>query len=256
MISQIDFDIPELEAVENTFDTLNYIGNTQLLFKRKVSIVGTRRPNQYTRNLTAKLSQGLSNRGIVIVSGAAMGVDTIAHKSTTKTQTIAVVANGLDIRYPRVNDKLIQEIEKNGLMLSQFKQGHQARSYNFVQRNELVVALGDALIITEASLNSGSLRSAEFAIKQQKPIFVLPHRLEESEGTQQLIRNGLATPIYDLNAFLNRFGTLNNKEDKIIEFCKRNPNYESAYLQFGETLLEYELEGKIFVNNGIITILE
>ncbi len=252
----IDFEIPEFNNLQTDLTTLNYLGNTTLLSKRKVSIVGTRRPSHYTQNFTHLLAQGLSQRNIIVVSGAAMGVDGIAHKAVKESQTIAVVANGLDIRYPRVNSGLIKEIEQKGLMLSQFEKGYEARAYSFVQRNELVVALGEVLIITEASLNSGSMRSAEFAIKQNKKIYVLPHRLGESQGTQQLINQGLATPIYDIDSFLNNFGHINTQEDEILTFCKGNQNYESAYLQFGEKLLEYELEGKLLVNNGIITIIE
>ncbi len=251
----IDFEIQEFKNLTTDLSQLNFYGKTELLFKQKISIVGTRRPSQYTKNFTYQLAQGLSQRGIVIVSGAAMGVDAIAHQATQSMQTIAVVANGLDIRYPRVNQTLIKQIEQKGLMLSQFEKGYKAKPYSFVQRNELVVALGEVLIITEASLNSGSLRSAQFAIKQNKKIYVLPHRLGESEGTQQLIKEGYASPIYDIENFLNQFGTINKQEDDLLSFCQSNPNYESAYLQFGDTLLEYELDGKITINNGIISVI-
>lgn len=79
--------------------------------------------------ITSKLSQN----GICIVSGAAMGVDSIAHSGAGLNNTIAVVANGLDIRYPSVNKNQIIEIEKNGLIISSFKEGEKARLYSFVQ---------------------------------------------------------------------------------------------------------------------------
>lgn len=254
MIKKIDFEIEEFNKISSNL-TLTYIGNTSLLHKQKVSIVGTRRPSNYTKTFTHKLSNELSKRGITIVSGAAMGVDAVAHRATQNANTIAVIANGLDIRYPSINKKLIEEIEQHGLMLSQYKEGEKARNYTFVQRNELVVALGEVLIITEADLNSGSLRSAQFAIKQNKPIYVLPHRLGESLGTQKLIHDGFAQAIYDINTFLDSFGTITQEEDEILLFCKNNPSYEQAFSQFEDKLLEYELEGKITINNGYITVV-
>ena len=168
MINQFDFKIKELENMKKYPKELYFIGNTQLLKRKKISIVGTRRPSNYTKEFTYKLASKLSQNGICIVSGAAMGVDSIAHSGAGLNNTIAVVANGLDIRYPSVNKNQIIEIEKNGLIISSFKEGEKARLYSFVQRNEIVVALGDKLIVTQADLNSGSMTSVEFAIKQNK----------------------------------------------------------------------------------------
>ena len=101
----IDFKIEEFDNIKQKIDKLHYIGNSDLLKKRKVSIVGTRRPSGYTKLFTHKISSELSIRGITIVSGAAMGVDAISHRATHNFNTIAVVANGLAIRYPSVNKK-------------------------------------------------------------------------------------------------------------------------------------------------------
>ena len=103
MISKINFSIDELNSMKKYPKELFYIGNTALLRKRKISIIGTRRPNSYTKEFTYKLASRLSNTGICIVSGAAMGVDAISHNAAKSNNTIAVVANGLDIRYPAVN---------------------------------------------------------------------------------------------------------------------------------------------------------
>ena len=103
MISKINFKIDELSSMKKYPNELFYIGNTTLLKKKKISIVGTRRPNSYTKEFTYKLASKLSDSGICIVSGAAMGVDAIAHQGAKSTNTIAVVANGLDIRYPAIN---------------------------------------------------------------------------------------------------------------------------------------------------------
>jgi len=88
-----------------------------LLKRPKVSMVGTRRPSAYTRQFTYALAKALAKRGICVVSGAAMGVDTIAHEGAGTDNTIAVVANGLDIRYPVINRAMIESIEQKGLIL-------------------------------------------------------------------------------------------------------------------------------------------
>ena len=127
MINQFDFKIKELEAMKKYPQELYFIGNSELLKRKKISIVGTRRPSNYTKEFTYKLASKLSQNGICIVSGAAMGVDSIAHSGAGLNNTIAVVANGLDIRYPSVNKNQIIEIEKNGLIISSFKEGEKAR---------------------------------------------------------------------------------------------------------------------------------
>lgn len=198
--------------------------------------------------MTSKLSQN----GICIVSGAAMGVDAIAHQGAKSNNTIAVVANGLDIRYPSVNKNLIQDIEKQGLILSAYKEKKKARNYTFVQRNELVVALGDKLIVTQADINSGSLTSVEFALQMKKEIFTLPHRLNESLGTQELVKKGLVKVIYDIDEFVENITgkKIKNIEDEILQFCKTNPTIESAIAKYSSKIFEYELDGKIKIENG------
>lgn len=195
MIVSISETIPELNLMKKYPKELYAIGNQELLKRPKVSIVGTRRPSNYTKQFTYALAQALSKRGVTIVSGVAMGVDAIAHHASKPENSIAVVANSLDIRYPAINKNLIEAIERHGLMLSQFPATFKATPWSFVVRNELVVALGDVLIVTEADENSGSMRSVEFALKMGKKIYVLPQRLDDSRGTTRLLEKGLATPI-------------------------------------------------------------
>lgn len=128
--------------------------------------------------------------------------------------------------------------------------------YLEISRNELVVALGDILIVTEADIKSGSMRSVEFALEMQKPIYVLPHRIGESEGTNYLIKNNLAKVIFDMDAFVASFGLSKEKpKDELLEFCKKNPTLAAALYAFGDKVYEYELKGYIDVKNNIITVL-
>ncbi len=253
MIKQIDFHIDQLDLMKKYPNDLYYIGNLDLLKKRKISIVGTRKPNQYTKQFTYEIAKKLSGLDICIVSGAAMGVDSIAHDAAGTHNTIAVAGTGLDIRYPAVNKKLIQSIEEKGLMLSQFKANTPSQPYNFPIRNELVVSLGEALIVTQADEKSGTMRSVEFALKMGKKIYVLPHRLNESNGTNKLLEQGLAAAIYDIDSFIsNIVGCDNNikQKDDFLEFCKQNPLYDDIVLKYPNELFEYELSGKIKIENG------
>jgi DNA processing protein len=249
--------IPNLEPMKKYPSTLFYKGNLDLLNRPKVSIVGTRRPSNYTRQFTYSLANALAKRGVCVVSGAAMGVDAIAHTGAGENNTIAVVANGLDIRYPAVNKNLIESIENKGLMMSQFNDGFRATGWSFVVRNELVVALGDILIVTEADLDSGSMRSVEYALKMGKEIFVLPQRLDESLGTNQLLTDGYAKTIHNIETFASIFGRSVEDEvekDAFFYFCQQTPTFDESLEKFGDRVYEAELEGLITIQNGIVRL--
>jgi DNA processing protein len=251
--------IPELEDMKKYPKELYSIGDRDLLKRPKVSMVGTRRPSNYTKQFTYALAKALSSRGVCIVSGVAMGVDAISHNGAGVENTIAVVANSLDIRYPVVNRSLIEAIENRGLMLSQFPPTFKATPWSFVVRNELVVALGNALIVTEADENSGSMRSVEFALRMGREIFVLPHRLGESMGTNQLLESGVAKPIYDIESFANSYGVIPKNEsierDEFFYFCQTSPTLDEAILKFSTRVYEAELEGLISIENGLVRLI-
>ena len=259
MIESINYKIPELEDMKKYPKALYSLGNSSLLQRRKISIVGTRRPSTYTKQYTQLLVQELVKRGLTLVSGAAMGVDAIVHTSAGSKNTIAVVANGLDIRYPSINRHLIESIEKEGLVLSQFSKGTKAAPWSFVVRNELVVALGEVLIVAEADENSGSMRSVEFALQMGKEVYVLPQRLGESKGTNTLLAEGLAKPINDILQFANRFGVepqnSHIEKDEFFYFCQTTPTFDEAVAKFNDRVYEAELEGLIHIENGLIRLV-
>ncbi len=256
-IKKVDFEILELQSMKKYPKELYYTGNKELLKRKKISIVGTRRPYGYTKEMVFSLSKELSRRDIVIVSGCAMGVDAVAHQGAGVENTIAVMGNSLDIRYPSVNKHLIEEIENNGLILSQYEKNFKATRWSFVVRNEIVVALGDILIVAQADLKSGSMRSVEYALKMGKEIFVLPHRIGESEGTNHLLKKGFAKPILDIEEFANRFKNITTQktDDPFLSYCASNPSYEEAVKLYKEKIFEAELEGRIEVYNGKIKVL-
>ena len=256
MINKIDFHIDELNSMKKYPNDLYYIGNTNLLKKTKVSIVGSRTPNQYSRHIISQISSKLSQANICVVSGGAMGIDAIAHQNAGYDNTIMVAGTGLDKRYPAVNKNMIQKIEEQGLVLSQFEAGVPSNRWNFPLRNELVVALGDVLIVAYADTNSGTMRSVEYALKMGKEVYVLPHRIGNSDGTNKLLEQNKAKAIYDIDKFISLFGdiTPNDTKDEFLEYCKTNPTYDEAVLKYASKVFEYELMGKINISNGLVHI--
>ena len=258
MIARYSEHIKALELMKKYPKELYSLGDTTLLSRSKVSIVGTRRPSIYTQHQTQNLALALSKRGICLVSGAAMGVDALVHNGAGYSNTIAVVANSLDIRYPAVNRHIIEGIEKEGLLLSQFPVSTKATPWSFVVRNELVVALGDVLIVTEADEKSGSMRSVEFALKMGKEIFVLPQHIGESNGTNNLLEEGLAKAIYNIEDFANSYGVIPKNEvtkDDFFYFCQTSPTFDDAVSQFSDRVYEAELEGLIQIENGLVRLV-
>lgn len=241
--------------------TLSLIGDLSLLERPKISIVGTRKPNQYSQEITATLAQKLSQKGVVIVSGGAIGVDSIAHQNTHNYQSICIQPAGLNHLYPAINKNLFTQLASKGLLISQFDADFKATNWSFVARNELVVALGEILIVTEADLKSGSMTSVEFALKQSKPIFVPTHRIKQSEGTNSLLQHNLAKPIYDIDVFINEyFGDIPkanavSQNDPFLKFCEDNPNYDAVFRFDSQKLFEYELLGKIKIINQKIVLI-
>lgn len=231
-------------------------GNSELLSRPKVSIVGTRKPTQYTKQMTADLAHRLANVGVTIVSGGAMGVDGQAHFGAGYANTIAVMPCGLDIRYPMTHRDMFEQIEDQGLLLSMYEEGTQAANWTFVARNEMVVALGDVLIVSEALRNSGSMRSVEYAQKMGKKIYTFPHRNGESDGTMDLVKAGEAEVIYDIDKFVAQYGQSKVIEnDEFLQFCQTIPSYEETLKRFGEKVSLYELEGKISVKDGRVSLI-
>ena len=257
-MKKVQEDIVELKEMKKYPSQLYYEGSFELLKQPKISIVGTRKPTQYSRNLTTKLTSSLAKSGVCVVSGGAMGIDAVAHKGAGSLNTIAVLPCGLDIKYPSVNKNLLVDIERNGLLLSQFDKGFRATPWSFVVRNELVVALGEVLVVAEAELGSGSMRSVEFALKMGKEIFVFPQRLGESSATNKLLQEGKAKAIYDIEEFVSRFAPKQIQHamvDEFLEFCQRNPTYEEAMKKYPDKIFEAELNGDIAVQNGRVMVL-
>ena len=250
---------PILQNLEAPPSELFYKGDLTLLESApKIAIVGTRKPNPYTKAFVATLASQIAQFQGVVTSGGALGVDITAHTHAFP-RTIMVSPSSLDILYPKSNAKMIQQMMEQSLVLSEYKEHYMPHRYSFLERNRLVIALSEVVIIPQADLYSGSMQSAAIAQKLNKPLYVLPHRIGESEGTNLLLAQNKAKAIYDVSLFIQSiFGVSCKNEqenDEILQFCKNNPSFEEAFAYFGHRLYEYELEGKIIRESGIIRVI-
>jgi DNA processing protein len=177
-----------------------------------VAIVGSRRADYLGLDLAQKLSKSISNAGLVVVSGLALGIDGAAHKgalaSNSTCSTVAVLGSGLDVVYPPAHKSVCDQIVLGrGIVLSQFQPKTVPYPANFLNRNRLVAGLAKTVIVIQASLKSGSLVTARHAIDQGKDVLVFPGDIENPRyrGSNKLIQNGavLVTSIEDVHEFLN-----------------------------------------------------
>ena len=219
--------------------TLYYKGNIELLKKPKIAIVGSRRASKYAKEITKILAKRLSQK-YVIVSGGALGIDKMAHLGAFPN-TIFVSPSSLDEIYPKSNKELILSIYKEGLALSEYDKNFKPFKHTFLQRNRIIVKISDFVIIAEANLKSGSMRSFEWAKGFGKKVYVLPHRINESSGTRYLAKNNLAEVIWDVDEFCKSLG---------IEEKTNILGLNEALQKYGSSLYEMELEGKVEIKNG------
>ena len=173
-----------------------YRGDVSLLDEslNSISIVGTRRCSEYGKDATYKFSSELSDHGFVVVSGLATGIDAYTHDAVLKNggKAVAVLGMGHAKFSPQDNLKLFKQICEKGLVLSEYPPTFEATKYTFPERNRIVSALSDAVIIIEANKASGALITANRALEQGKEIFAVPGNISspKSFGTNELIKNG------------------------------------------------------------------
>lgn len=185
----------KLHEIEDTPPTLTCFGDTQLLHKTCIGIVGARNASINGRKFAHSLSKDLGDKDTVIISGLARGIDTSAHKGAmmTKSKTIAVVAGGADIIYPPQNKDLYNDIRFNGgLIIAEMPLGSQPRAQNFPRRNRIVSGLATGVVVVEASIKSGSLITARMAAEQGRDVFAVPGFPNDprAQGPNKLIQDG------------------------------------------------------------------
>ncbi len=215
---------------------LFYKGNLSNLNTLKhVAIVGTRSSTSYGNNITKKISLLLAERNIVVVSGLASGIDTCAHFGSVKNgMTAAVVGTGVDAVFPSENKQLAKDIiSSGGLILSEYLPETPASPWNFPQRNRIISALSDAVVVIEGDLQSGAMITARFAIKQGKPLFALPGPIDScvSNGPNVLIKSKVAELLTSVDDILEKIGEsrqikldLENKNERLADLSEKEKN--------------------------------
>ena len=197
----------------NCYDSpplLYYKGNADLNSSRIVAIVGTRNNDEYGKIICEKLIEELINEEVIIVSGLAFGIDSIAHRSSLKNniQTIGVLAHGLDRIYPSQNTSLAKQMVSCGGLLTEFKSNTNPDRQNFPGRNRIVAGISDAVIVIESGIKGGSLITAELGNGYNKDVFAFPGRSNDikSEGCNYLIKNNKAGLITSANDLIENMG--------------------------------------------------
>ncbi len=172
-----------------------------------MSIVGSRRSTRYGENIAYKTAYQLAERGFVVVSGMAFGIDSCAHRGCLDAggTTVAILGTPINYIYPSSNRSLAERILEKGAILSEYPPGFETRNWHFLQRNRIVSGLADALLIIEASDHSGTLTTASMALTQGKDVFVVPGDITRpmSVGCNRLLEQG-ANPFTDVNDILLR----------------------------------------------------
>ncbi len=175
--------------------------------ERSLAIVGTRQPTDYGRQATAHFADALAQAGVTIVSGLAIGVDTIAHHRATanSARTVAVLGSGVNVIYPFSNKKIASEIEQRGALISEFLPDTKPDASNFPRRNRIISGLSLGTLVVEAGIRSGATLTAHFAFDQNKDVFAVPGNIfsSKSEGTNELIKKNIATPVTNVEDIYN-----------------------------------------------------
>ncbi len=203
----------------NCYDSpsmLYYKGNADLNSSKIIAVVGTRNNNEYGKSICEKFIEELVEEDVIIVSGLAFGIDSIAHKASIKNnlKTIGVLAHGLDRIYPSQNSGLAKQMITNGGLLTEFRSFTKPDRQNFPSRNRIVAGISDAVIVVETGIKGGSLITAELGNSYNKDVFAFPGRITDtkSEGCNFLIKNNKAGLITCANDILENMGWKKKKE--------------------------------------------
>ncbi len=169
-------------------------GNSEILKKELIAVVGSRVPTEYGKSIAFHFSHRLCSLGLGVVSGLALGIDTAAHKGALAAggATIAVLGSGLDRIYPAQNKKLAEMISKKGLVVSEYPLNTAPLASNFPRRNRIISGISKGVVVAQAAQRSGALITANFAVGQNREVFAVPGEINQaqSKGPNSLIKEG------------------------------------------------------------------
>jgi len=210
--------LPErFHEASGTSPGLFALGDTELLKRPCVAIIGTRGATTYGKACAIKFAEALSLQGVTIISGGAMGIDTAAHEGALAVggNTVAVLPSGIDVAYPAVNANLFDRIKSKGCLISQFGLGRKAQFHSPLVRNVTVSALSHAVVVIEAPGKSGSIHTASQAGDMGREVFVVPGPIDRPSfiGSHNLLRDG-ATLVWHPDQVLDALGLNRSKKKK------------------------------------------
>lgn len=202
-----------LAQLEDAPPFITVLGNVDILQKPSLGVVGARNASVLGRKICTEFSTKVSEAGFVVTSGLARGIDTAAHKASLKNGTIAVIAGGIDVVYPKENYDLYWEIvDKGGVIIAESPFGVEPISRHFPKRNRIISGLSLGVLIIEAAMRSGSLITARNALEQNREVFAVPGSPMDprAQGCNKLLKEGAHLAdnaddiIMELNALKNR----------------------------------------------------
>ena len=253
---------------------LFYKGNTDLNTNRIVGVVGTRKASEYGKETTGKILEELAELDVLVVSGLAYGIDTLAHKSALKNNlnTIGVLAHGLDRIYPATNKSLAEKMVSNGGLITDFISKTNPDRENFPKRNRIIAGMVDALIVVESAIRGGALITANIANSYDRDVFAFPGKISDkySEGCNFLIKTNKAALIQsgkDISYIMQwesktnkppkqqkLFADLDSDEKMIIEILQKGESCSIDYIvlqsklsnsKIASVLLNLEFKGLV-----------
>ena len=257
-----------LRKLKNHPPVITVRGNIDTLAKQMVSIVGTRHATATGMGFVADIAQQFAENNIAVVSGMAIGTDTAAHRGALRadgnTQTVAVLAGGVDYIWPLENEALYWEILERGCVISEMPVGFIPVATNFVQRNRWVAGLSDTLILSEADLKSGSMVTARFAIEIGRDVWAIPSHPADLRGLgpNTLIRSGDAKLCMGAQDFFQsskndikkiKNSEKNDSENSLIDKIGNIPVSESVLTQLvKKTVSEIKADLVVLELQGLI----
>ena len=229
----------KLNKIHNAPKQLYIEGNTSILNSHCISVVGSRNFTQYGEKCCKEMVEGLVKYGLTIVSGMAIGIDSIAHNSAIKAggNTIAVLPSGLNNIYPKANKDLYNRIlQSNGAVITEYSPQTEADYNKFLERNRIVAGLSIATLVIEAAHRSGTTVTASFAMEEKKEVYCIPGNINrpKSIGTNELIKQGakLVTCAEDIVKnydFLKRIELEKEKNVFNSEIDRLEEEYKNIY---------------------------
>lgn len=211
-----------------------------------MGVVGSRNCNQYGKTACELITGDLARHGVVIVSGGAYGIDSVAHRITlvSNGKTIAVLGNGLDVPYPAPNAPLFKEIvESGGAVISEAPLGSKPSPYRFPVRNRIISGLSDGVLVCQAPVASGSLITANCALEQGKEVFAIPGNITEkkSSGCLKLLKEG-AVLVDSAEDIFSEFGLTEEIQQPQLVFLDENEQKLYDLLSFEPVHIDYLIE--------------